>query len=48
MLLSGYNRSFIVQAIDIKIINYDCTVIMIVNYDRKSFIVQATGYSNDG
>jgi len=26
------------------IVNYDCTVIMIVNYDRKTFIIHATGY----
>ncbi len=32
------DRSFIVQATVITIINYDCTVITIVN-----FIVQATG-----
>ncbi len=34
--------SFIVLATVIKIVNYNCTVIMIVNYDRKTFIVQAT------
>jgi len=36
-----------------RIVNYDCnssfivlaTVITIINYDRKTFIVQATGYS---
>jgi hypothetical protein len=33
MLLSSYHHSFIVQA----------TVITTVNYDRKTFIVQATG-----
>ncbi len=27
----------------IMIINYNCTVITIVNYDPKTFIVQATG-----
>ncbi len=34
--------SFIVLATVIKIVNYNCTVNMIVNYDRKTFIVQAT------
>jgi hypothetical protein len=28
------------------IINYDCTVITIVNYDHKTFIVQATEVSS--
>jgi hypothetical protein len=41
MLLSSYDRSFIVQATVIKIINYDRAVITIVNYDFKAFIVQA-------
>jgi hypothetical protein len=27
----------------ITIVNYYCTVIIIVNYDPKTFIVQATG-----
>ncbi len=36
--------SFIVLATVITIVNYDHTVIMIINYDRKTFIVQATGY----
>ncbi len=35
--------SFIVLATAITIINYDCTVITIVKYNRKTFIVQATG-----
>ncbi len=26
------------------IVNYNCTVIMMVNYDHKTSIVQATGY----
>jgi hypothetical protein len=38
-----------------KIVNYDCncrfivqaTINMIVNYDRKTFIIQATGLNND-
>jgi len=33
MLISSYDHSFVVQA----------TVITIVNYNRKTFIVQATG-----
>jgi hypothetical protein len=36
-------HSFIVLTTVIKIINYDYTVSMIVNYDCKTFIVQATG-----
>jgi hypothetical protein len=43
MLLSSYDHSFIVQATVIKIINYNHTIIMIINSDRKTFIVQATG-----
>jgi hypothetical protein len=43
MLLSNYDRSFIVQATVFKILNYGHTVITIVNYDHKTFIVQATG-----
>jgi hypothetical protein len=35
--------SFIVVATVIMIINYNRIVIMIVNYDHKTFIVQATG-----
>ncbi len=34
--------SFTVLAIVIMIVNYDHTVITIVNYNRKTFIVQAT------
>ncbi len=37
--------SFIVVATVIMIINYDRTVIKIVNCDRKTFIVQATGHN---
>jgi len=37
--------SFIVLAIVITIINYNCTVVMIVNYDPKTFIVQTTDWS---
>jgi hypothetical protein len=39
--------SFIVLATVNMIINYDCTVITIVNYDRKTFIVQATSHVID-
>ena len=35
-------NSFIVLATVIMIVNYDCAVITIINYDRKTFIVQAT------
>jgi hypothetical protein len=35
--------SFIVLATVIKILNYNHTAITIINYDRKTFIVQATG-----
>ncbi len=35
--------SFIVLDTVIMIINYNHTVITIINYDRKPFIVQATG-----
>jgi hypothetical protein len=35
--------SFIVVATVIMIINYNRIVIMILNYDHKTFIVQATG-----
>jgi hypothetical protein len=41
-LISSYDCSFIVQATVIMIVNYNCTVITIVNYDHKTFIVQAT------
>jgi hypothetical protein len=37
--------SFVVLATVITIVNYDHTVIMIINYNRKTFIVQATGGS---
>jgi len=39
----GYNRSFKVQATVITFINCDHSVITIENYDRKTFVVQATG-----
>jgi hypothetical protein len=39
-------HSSIVLATVIKIVNYYCTVIKIINYDRKTFIVQATGHSH--
>ncbi len=29
----------------ITIVNYDCTVIMIVTYDPKTFIAQATAFN---
>jgi hypothetical protein len=35
----SFDCSFIVLASVITIVNYDFTVIMIVNYDRKPFIV---------
>ena len=35
--------SFIVIAFVIMIVNYNFTVVMIVNYDPQTFIVQATG-----
>jgi hypothetical protein len=37
--------SFIVLATVIMIVNCNRTVITIVNYDRKTFIIQATGQS---
>ncbi len=43
MLLASYDCHFIVQATLIAIINYDHIVIVIVNYDCKTFIVQAAG-----
>jgi hypothetical protein len=36
-------HSFILLATVIMIVNYDHTVITIVNYNRKTFIIQATG-----
>jgi hypothetical protein len=42
MLLANYDNIFIVQAAAITIVNYNCTVIMFLNYDHKTFIVQAT------
>jgi hypothetical protein len=45
MILANVIYSFIVMATVITIINYDHTVIMIVTYDPKPFIVQATGLS---
>ncbi len=38
--------SFIVLATVIRIVNYNCTAIMIINYNHKTFIVQATGGRN--
>ncbi len=38
--------SVIVLATVIMIVNYDCTVITIVNYNHKTFIVQATDVIN--
>jgi hypothetical protein len=46
MIISSYDHSFIVQASVITIVNYDHTVIMTVNYDNKTFIVQATGHNS--
>jgi hypothetical protein len=43
MLLASYDCSFTVQATVIMILNYDRTVIMNVNYNHKTFIVQAIG-----
>ncbi len=40
--------SFIVLAIVIKIVNFDHTVFTIVNYNCKTFIVQATGDTGKG
>jgi len=40
------DRSFIALATVIMIINCDPTVITIIHYDCKTFIVQATGISN--
>ncbi len=42
MLLANDN-SFTVLSTVLMIINYNCTVITIVNYDQATFIVQATG-----
>ncbi len=38
--------SFIVLATAIMMVNYDCTVITIVNYNGKTFIVQAQDETN--
>jgi hypothetical protein len=43
MLLVSYNHSFIVQASAITFVDYNYTVIMILNYEHRTFIVQATG-----
>jgi hypothetical protein len=40
------DRSFIALATVIMIKNYDPTVITIIHYDCKNFIVQTTGISN--
>jgi hypothetical protein len=45
MILANVIYSFIVMATFILIVNYDRTVIRIVNYDLKTFIVKATGIS---
>ncbi len=39
------HKTFIVQATVITIVNYDHTVITIINYNNKTFIVQATGHN---
>jgi hypothetical protein len=41
MFLSSYDHTFTIQATDITIVSYDRTIIMIVNNDHKTFIVQA-------
>jgi hypothetical protein len=41
-ILANVIYSFIVMTTVIMIINDDCTVITIINYDPKTFIVQAT------
>ncbi len=38
--------SFILLVTVIMIVNYNCTLITIVNYNRKTFIVQATDLMN--
>ncbi len=43
MILANVIYSFIVMAIVIMIVNYDHTVITIINYDPKTFIVQVSG-----
>ncbi len=43
MILANVIYSFIVMAIVIMIVNYDHTVITIINYDPKTFTAQATG-----
>jgi hypothetical protein len=43
MILAIVIYSFIVMATVIMIINYDHSGITIINYDPKTFIVQATG-----
>jgi hypothetical protein len=47
MLLASYDRSFKVQAIAIIIVNYDRTVVTIINYNCKTFIVHATGWHSN-
>jgi hypothetical protein len=46
MILANVIYSFIVMATVIMIVNDNCTVNTIVNYDPKTFIVQATGGLN--
>jgi len=43
MLLVSYHSSFIVQATAITFVYYNYSVIMILNYEHKTVIVQATG-----
>jgi hypothetical protein len=42
IVLANYDNSFIVEATVITIVNYDCAGITFLNYDHKTFIVQAT------
>jgi hypothetical protein len=42
MLLARYDGSFIVQLTVITTVKYNHTVIAIVNFDCKTFIVQST------
>ena len=42
MILANVIYCFIVMATVITIVNYNRTEIMIINYDPKTFIVQAT------
>jgi hypothetical protein len=42
MILANVIYSFIVMATVITMVNYNCTVIAIINYIPKTFIAQAT------